>query len=79
MSLAIGWAVCLSIAFIIYPEPDNLVVGYFVYLIFGEDGLGRLSGVAAFVISTVQVLVMYCVGHVAGLLIWHKSRRDEHG
>ena len=79
MSLAVGWAICLSIAFIIYPKPDNLIVGYFVYLTFGEDGLGRLSGVEALAISTVQVLFMYCVGYVVGRLIWHKRKRNGRG
>ena len=78
MSLAVGWAICLSIAFIIYPKPDNLVVGYFVYLTFGEDGLGRLSGVAALAISILQVLFMYCVGYVLGRRIWQKTRRNGH-
>lgn len=78
MSLAVGWAICLLIAFIIYPKPDNLVTGYLAYLTFGEDGLGRLSGLTALAISVFQVLFMYCVGYVLGRRIWQKRKRNGH-
>lgn len=68
--LAIAWAICVSIAFIVYPKPDNLVVSYPVYLAFGEDGVEHLTGTAALAIAAIQVLFVFCVGHLIGRWVW---------
>ena len=76
-SFAIGWAICLVIAFVLYPKPDNLLVSYAVYLISGEDGLEQLSGRGAFAISAIQVLLMFCIGYVSGGLIGRGSKGNN--
>ena len=74
--LAIAWAICVSIAFSVYPKPDNLVVSYPVYLALGEDGVEHLTGIAALAIAAIQVLLVFCVGHLIGRWVW-RGRSDN--
>ena len=66
MFLAIAWTICVLIAFIVYPKPDNLIVSYPVYLALGVDGVEQLSGFAAFAIGAVQVFFVFCIGQSNG-------------
>ena len=75
--LAIAWAICLSIAFSVYPKPDNLVVAYPVYLALGEDGVEHLTGIAAFAISAIQVLFVFCFGHFISRWVWRDRREND--
>ncbi len=75
MFLAIAWTICVLIAFIVYPKPDNLIVSYPVYLASGVDGVEQLSGFAAFAIAAVQILFVFCIGHLIGR--WVERRRNN--
>ena len=74
--MAIAWAICIAIAFGLYPEPDNLVVSYPVYVVLGVDGVEQLTGIMALAIAAIQVLFVFCVGHLIGRWVW-RSRSDN--
>ena len=65
-ALAGVWAVVLVAAFVIYPEPDNLITGIFVYLIAGVDGLNRVSVLGAAAISIGQTAFCFGLGYLIG-------------
>lgn len=75
--LAITWAICVLVAFSVYPKPDNLVVSYPVFLAFGEEGVEQLTGIAALAISAVQVLLVFCVGHLIGRWVWRRRSDND--
>ena len=79
MIFALAWAGCLLIAYVIYPQPDNLLVSYVVYLAFGVDGVEQLTGVSALAIAILEVAFVFCVGYAIGRLVWQEGTGNDHG
>lgn len=66
------WCVFLLIAFLIYPEPDNLIVGFIPLILFGVDILNQITILTAIIISIIQITVMFLFGYIIGWYIENK-------
>ena len=62
LSLTGLWALILVLGFVSYPKPDNLLWGYFVFILFGVDALGRLTLWWAMGIALIQLLIAFALG-----------------
>ena len=72
LTLMLVWCLFLLTAFLIYPEPDNLIVGFIPLILFGVDVLSRLTVFAATVICIAQIIVMFLFGYTMG---WYIQNR----
>ncbi len=66
------WCVFLLIAFLIYPKPDNLIVGFIPLILFGVDTLNHITILTAIIICIVQITVMFLFGYIIGWYIQNK-------
>ena len=67
--LMLVWCVFLLIAFLIYPKPDNLIVGFIPLILFGVDALSHITILTATIISLIQIIVMFLFGYTLGRYI----------
>lgn len=72
--LAAAWAMILLVAFLSYPKPDNLVTGYVVYALFGQDALGRLTITGAIGVGVMQIAACFLLGYLVGRIIQDNSQ-----
>lgn len=70
--LMLVWCVFLLIAFLIYPKPDNLIVGFIPLILFGVDALSHITILTASIISIIQIIVMFLFGYAIGWYIENK-------
>ena len=72
ITLMLVWCVFLLIAFLIYPKPDNLIVGFIPLLLFGVDILNHITIFTAIIICIAQIIVMFLFGYIIGWYIQNK-------
>ena len=70
--LMLVWCIFLLVAFLIYPKPDNLIVGFIPLILFGVDFLSHITILTAIIICIVQIIVMFLFGYIIGWYIENK-------
>lgn len=69
---AVFWCILLIIAFLNYPKPDNLIVGYIPLILFGLDALGSMTMLEAISICALQTIIIFLLGYSIGRYIQNK-------
>lgn len=70
-----AWLCLLVVAYINYPKPDNLAVGWIVFCLRGGDALEALSWAKVIGIAACQLVVVYFLGwSLAAIFIWIRNK-----